>query len=269
MLYTKLARYYDVIYKDYLRSAVPMLVSAYEECFRRFSRRRVRDVLDIACGTGGPTIELARRGYLVVGVDLHREVIELAKEKARKLGLDVEFRVCDARELDKMFDSNSFDAVTMFFTSIAYMTELDDLVKLLKSVRHVLRKGGVFVADSANPHEFMFRLGSRGGENSSVTWDTEGLERGKHLVVTEWNEIVNWVNCTNKFKALITIVREGGVTESYLVSDTLRLYTATEFTLVAKLAGFSESRAMCYFRGQVLEPGAGGRCSRLLFIAIA
>lgn len=33
MLYTKLTRYCDVIYEDYLRSAVPMLVSAYEECF--------------------------------------------------------------------------------------------------------------------------------------------------------------------------------------------------------------------------------------------
>lgn len=181
----------------------------------------------------------------------------------------MEFRVCDARELDKMFNSYSFDAVTMFFTSIAYMTELDDLVRLLKSVRHVLRKGGVFVADSANPYEFMSRLGSRCGENSSVTWDTEGLEGDEHLVIIEWKEIAGWVDCINRFNALVTIVREGGVTESYLVSDTHRLYMATEFVLVAKLAGFSESRAMCYFRGQVLEPGAGGRCSCLLFIAIA
>ena len=79
-MYTGLAKYYDAIYRDYLRSVVPKLVNAYEECFRKFAKREIKKVLDVACGTGGPTLELASRGYPVVGADLHREVIELARE---------------------------------------------------------------------------------------------------------------------------------------------------------------------------------------------
>ena len=67
------------------------MVDAYVECFGRFAKRRVKDVLDIACGTGGPTIELAKRGYSIVGADLHEEVIELTREKAKKLGLNIKF----------------------------------------------------------------------------------------------------------------------------------------------------------------------------------
>ncbi len=78
-MYIKLARYYDMIYKNYLKLMVSKLVDAYVECFRRLAKREVKEVLDVACGTGGPTIELAKRGYSVVGADLHEEVIELAK----------------------------------------------------------------------------------------------------------------------------------------------------------------------------------------------
>ncbi len=41
--------------------------------------------------TGGPTIGLRRRGYTVTGVDLHEEVIELARAKASRFGLGIEF----------------------------------------------------------------------------------------------------------------------------------------------------------------------------------
>ncbi len=177
--------------------------------------------------------------------------------------------MCDARELSKVFSEGSFDAVTMFFTSIAYMRELNDLIKFLKSVKYVLRGGGIFVADSPNPHEFMFRLGSWGGEGRCAIWDVEGSEKDEYLVLTDWKEMVDWVNCVNRFKRLITIVKEGGISRSYLVSDTLRLYTATEFKLIVDSIGFSESKVICYSGGRLLEPSNGSRCSRLLFIATA
>ncbi len=51
-LYTVLARYYDYIYAQYLRDIVPKYVDATVEAFKRFARRVIREVLDVACGTG-------------------------------------------------------------------------------------------------------------------------------------------------------------------------------------------------------------------------
>jgi len=61
-LYTKYARYYLV-------REVPKIIDFVERVFKQEAGREVKEILNIACGTGGPTIELARRGYRVVGLD--------------------------------------------------------------------------------------------------------------------------------------------------------------------------------------------------------
>ncbi len=265
LLYTILARYYDVIYREYLENVVPRLVDAYEQVFREYAGRMVRDVLDAACGTGGPSLELAKRGYSVVGVDLHEEMIRVAKEKSAKAGLKVSFRVADARGLDKVFSPGNFDAVTMFFSSINYMTNLGDLASLMRSASYVLREGGVLVADAPNPYSSFYRHGSR-GENTAIAWSVEYSETGERIVLLDWREVVDWLNGVVRLMRLVTIAGRSGETRTYLVSDTLRYYTGTEFVLVARSNGFREAYALCYQAGRVAERGIN--CSRLVFVAV-
>ncbi len=52
-------------------------------------------VLEVGCGTGTNAVLLAQRGFKVVAVDLSPRAIELAREKARAAGVDVDFRVHD------------------------------------------------------------------------------------------------------------------------------------------------------------------------------
>ena len=217
-------------------------------------------MLDVACGTGGPTLELVRRGYKVVGADLHEEMLEVAREKARREGFDVRFVECDARELSKVFGPGSFDAVTMFFTSIAYMVEWEDLIKLLKSVLHVLREGGVFVADTPNPHRSMYWLGGL-GEGRVTAWVTGGPD-GEALVMNDWKEVEDWVKPVIVFKREVRVVRPDGSVKSYLVSDRLRYYTALELTLAAREAGFSGAKVLCYSSGALHDPRSGSVCGR-------
>lgn len=64
-------------------------------------------VLDVGCGTGFLSLLLAELGHQVTGVDLTEEMIDLALQKAEKLGLDVEFRIGDAEQLsdaDEVYD---------------------------------------------------------------------------------------------------------------------------------------------------------------------
>ncbi len=66
------------------------------------------------------------------------------------------------------------------------------------------------------------------------------MEEGESLVMIDWKEISDWVNCVNKFNRLVVILRNGAC-RAYLASDELRLHTATEFKLISKELGFSES----------------------------
>ncbi len=70
--------------------------------------RKIR-ILDVGTGTGFIALLLAELGHEVVGIDLSKGMLEVAKEKARKAGIEVEFKLGDAENLP--FSDDSFDAV--------------------------------------------------------------------------------------------------------------------------------------------------------------
>jgi ubiquinone/menaquinone biosynthesis C-methylase UbiE len=102
---------------------------------------RDKRVLDIGCGIGGPAFFLARNyGANVVGTDLEPQLIELAKQRAKKSGLEAktEFQVVEAGPLG--FPDESFD----FVVSSGAFTQISNKLEMFKEVLRVLKPGGVF-----------------------------------------------------------------------------------------------------------------------------
>src|SRR5690242_20903467 len=80
-------------------------------------------VLDVACGTGNLALPAARLGASVTGVDIAPNLIEQARETARREGLNAQFDEGDAENLP--YDNASFDVVaTMFGAMFAPRPEL-------------------------------------------------------------------------------------------------------------------------------------------------
>jgi phosphoethanolamine N-methyltransferase len=97
-------------------------------------------VLDIGCGIGGPAFLLTNTyGANVVGTDLESQLIEIAKERAEKLGLaeKTDFRVVEPGPLT--FPDGSFDCVV----SSGAFTQIANKLGMFKEVLRVLKPGGV------------------------------------------------------------------------------------------------------------------------------
>ncbi|ASJ09211.1 SAM-dependent methyltransferase [Thermococcus siculi] len=217
-LYTVLAEYYDTIYR---RRAERIMeeIDFVEEIFREDAGRPVKGVLDLACGTGIPTLELARRGYDVIGLDLHEEMLEIARRKAKKEGLKIKFIQGDALKIE--FEEE-FDAVTMFFSSITYFDD-SAIQQLFNSVKRALRPGGVFIAD--------FPAWHYGGRDGPIVWDeVKGDER---LVITDWREVEPAFQKLH-FKRLVQIIKPDGSVKAFFVNDELNIYTPREMRLLAE-----------------------------------
>lgn len=135
------ATYYDLLYSH---RNIPAEVDFIEKVLRECSLVPVKKVLDVGCGTGIHTLELAKRGYTAVGVDVSPAMIEAARRKA--VGLpNVEFVLADATNLK--FD-REFDAAIAFYGVVSYFRDDDSLLKFFNSVRRALKKGAVFIFDT-------------------------------------------------------------------------------------------------------------------------
>jgi SAM-dependent methyltransferase len=105
-------------------------------------------ILDIGCGTGRHALELTRRGYAVVGVDLSESQLRRAREKAGAQGLAVDFRRHDARRLPF---AGEFDLALMLCEGAFPLMETDEMnFQILRGAARALRPGGKFIFTTLN-----------------------------------------------------------------------------------------------------------------------
>ena len=105
-------------------------------------------ILDIGCGTGRHSIELARRGYTVVGVDLSESQLKRAKEKTSAQKLSIVFKKHDARKLSFI---NEFDLVIMLCEGAFPLMETDEMnFQILKNTSNALKPKGKLIFTTLN-----------------------------------------------------------------------------------------------------------------------
>jgi len=116
------------------------------------NRYKTNRILDMNCGIGRHSVELARRGIKMLGTDISPTYIEVAEEKAREAGVSekTDFRVTDMRKIaEKLSDEEPFDGIICLQTALGYYddnTEEDIICQCYKLVK----PGGFFALDIAN-----------------------------------------------------------------------------------------------------------------------
>ncbi|MFF2456678.1 class I SAM-dependent DNA methyltransferase [Peribacillus simplex] len=168
MTYERFAYVYDELMKDAPYEKWLMILTAKLEQYGIGGRK----VLDLACGTGEMTVELAQHGFEVTGVDLSDEMLLVANEKAVKLGLSIPLFQQNMAELEGL---GQFDCVTIFCDSLNYLRNEEDIAKTFSRVHEHLKDGGLFLFDvhSIYKMEEIFRDNTFAvnGEEVSYIWD--------------------------------------------------------------------------------------------------
>lgn len=109
--------YIDMLSKLGAGSAHPGGFVATLEQFAKFPLPRNGHILEVGCGTGRTACYLAEQGYQVTAIDIHSQMIDKAKLRARAHGVEVRFEVADVCELpysDEQFDVILVESVTVF-----------------------------------------------------------------------------------------------------------------------------------------------------------
>jgi len=105
-------------------------------------------ILDIGCGTGRHSIELAKRGYSVVGIDLSESQLKRARKKASEQNLKIVFHQRDAR---KLTFSHEFDLAIMLCEGSFPLMETDEMnFQILRNTANALKPEGKLIFTTLN-----------------------------------------------------------------------------------------------------------------------
>ena len=206
-------------------------------------------VLDLACGTGSLTREVARRGYEMRGVDLSSEMLAEAVEKNRDIqGIQPIF-LCQS--MDRLDLYGTIDACVCCLDSINYVTNAKQLQRAFDRVHLFLMPGGLFLFDVNTPEKL------------------EGLDGQVFLDETEDTYCVWRAEYSRRSRIcayFMDLFRLDGETGQWVRGEELhreRAYTRQELTNYLQQAGFRDIKV--YGNLKMRSPVDGEE--RIFFVA--
>lgn len=145
------------------RARNPWIVS---EIRKRFPGGRIR-VVDIGCGAGFLSNDLARHGFDVTGIDTSRESLEVARRHDSTCR--VEYRSGDARRIE-------FDAATFHVAcALDFLEHVEDPAQVVREAARVLKPGGLFFFHTFNRNLLSWLVVIKG-----VEWFVRNTPRDMH-----------------------------------------------------------------------------------------
>ena len=175
-------------------------------------------VLDLCCGPGRHSLQLARAGLSVTGVDRTRTYLQEARNRAQTEGLKIRFIQDDMRTFCR---PNTFDVAINLFTSFGYFDDIDEDERVVTNVYRSLKDKGVFLIDTMGK-EVLAR----------IFRERDWYKVNDILVLQERKVCQDWSWIQERW----IMIKDGKIEEHKLSH---RLYSAVELAALLKDCGFA------------------------------
>ena len=175
------------------------------------------NVLDVPCGNGRLSLELAARGFQLTGVDISEGFLEEARSAAAKLQLKITF---EHREMRDLPWQGGFDGVFCFGNSFGFLDD-DGNADFLKAIYHVLKPGRRFVLDAASV-----------AENILPKFQERSETQIGDIIFKEENR---YDHILSRLDTEYTFIRNGKVEQRF---GSHRIYTYRELCRLLETVGF-------------------------------
>ncbi len=220
-----IARFYDYEYGDF-DADIPMYLG--------FAERVGSPILEMACGTGRVLIPLAEAGFQVTGVDASQAMLEIARRKVARAGVEQRVSLVQADMRDFSLDGEyhmAFCAINSFM----HLESLDDQLAALRCWHRHLRPGGLLILDLFPPNP-----------------DELGHEDGRVIVQGVWEEPETGVTIVKQYTREVDLAEQtiqvhfffdermpDGVVRRTIVPFTMRYLGRFEVELLLDKAGYT------------------------------
>ncbi|MEO0108514.1 MAG: class I SAM-dependent methyltransferase, partial [candidate division WOR-3 bacterium] len=218
--FSRFAPYYDRFMSHYVD--YPGWVRYVQRIFYRY-RQTPRVILDLACGTGIPTLLLAQKGYRIIGIDRSPAMLDVLRPKIRDY--DVQLIEADIRDFHV---PEPADAGVCLYDSMNYLLTCEDLMRCFRAARESLRHGSLFVFDMNTIYGL------------ATYWGNRTVARNVDKIQTIWRTDYDPDSLISTLH-LTFYVTEGGRLVRYDEIHEERAYEMGEVAACLAAAGFREA----------------------------
>lgn len=192
-----------------------------------FKQYKVNTILDLTCGTGSQVFWLHNKGFHVVGVDINKKMLEVAKKKAIERDAKIDFREGDMRtsQLGK------FQAVITIFNAIGHLTQ-EDFEMALDNIHQNLDPKGIYIFDIFNLDYLLYK-------DNITTLTIDWLKENNHKRVREIQ--YSTINNAGILISYSTLLEESSDSHTVVsnTQQTLQVYSAKQLKHLLEKHGFS------------------------------
>lgn len=216
------ARYYEIAFSFMDPEKQGNL---FDQFIRKYGKRKVATVLDLACGTAFQLREMAKRGYQAIGLDSSLAMLEYLRNESLREGVKVETVIAD---MNRFKLKRKVDFAYIMMGSFAYTKNNTLLLSHLASVSDCLNSGGLYLIENmdinwADP-EFW----------KSQTWL---MKRGKIKVKTTFQLIPKDLLSQIATQTIKLEVDDDGKKMTFADKDDLKIISPEEFKLLVEKNG--------------------------------
>jgi SAM-dependent methyltransferase len=219
----------------FLKTMIPQAkrdVKGLCKILRRYDTQSGRRLLDFSCGIGRHSIELAKRGFRVVGYDPSEGFITFAKKRSKSLKREykknVQFILGRPLEASSILSNQKFDCAILMGNSFGFVDENFDVL-MLKNIASVLHKGSLVILEVEN-RDWTLR-----------NFQAFKFRQKERIQVNEtWKLISETSTFGSKFSYFELDSKEKGLLRPILnLNIRLRLYSLHEIIRLLAVAGLS------------------------------
>jgi len=233
--YAKMAYYYDTIYStilDYEKQT-----RFLEKIIKRQLRKRARNILDIACGTGNYTFVFAKHGYKATGIDVSPAMFSVAR---KKLGTaeNPRFYKMDMRKIRL---DQRFDIATVLFGGFGYLEKEVEVGQFFGSVSRRLVRGGLLLFEFWQNSAI---APSATGVSGMKSWD-RAETKGRSIVRLNLSKYDPHTNILDvKFDLYILDRKRGVLIDEFSETHRVKTYSISQ---MSELLGRNGLRALAFY----------------------